>query len=433
MPADGSGGAAARFRRTASQPRFARAAAVCVAAVAALTGLSYGFRRPVMERSITRTVSEALHVGGHAGVVVDVDGRDVTLRGTVSTPEERRSVIHLAQSRTGVRVVNSSRLVVAGAATGSASSSTPGPGDASSVPAVTVATLQIRKPRIDATFRDGVLVVTGTTPTKDAADALSHRSSTLLQPGQLVDKVVVATKATEVADMNAYRRLGDFLSLLPRAGTVEASLHYDRGTMTLKATLDTDTSRTFLEREAKNLVGADQLKATLVTVAETTTTEATTTEATTTEATTTTLDTATASGASPAVPATGVTAAMRAAQLSIDAAIATRPIGFAKNSDALSDEGKAVVDDVAAALAKLTEGTLLIQISGYTDDRGSGGGNLALSQRRADAVRKELAAKGIEAARISARGFGEENPIASNDTDENRAKNRRIEIRVVSA
>ena len=421
MSADASGGAVARLRRTASQPRFVRAAAVCVAAVAALTGLSYGVRRPVMERSITRTVAEALRVGGHAGVVVDVDGRDVTLRGTVSTPEERRSVIHLAQSRTGVRVVNSARLVVAGAATGSASSSAPGPGDASSVPAVTVVTLQVRMPRVDASFRDGVLIVTGTTPTKDAADALAHRSSTLLQPGQLVDKLVVATKATEVADMNAYRRLGDFLALLPRAGTVEASLHYDRGMMTLKATLDTDTSRAFLEREAKNLVGADQLKATLVTVAETTT-----------EATTTTLDTVTPAGASPAVPATGVTAAMRAAQASVDAAIATRTIGFAKNSDALNDEGKAVVDDVAAALAKLTDTTLLIQISGYTDDKGSAGGNVALSQRRADSVRKEVVAQGIAAARISARGFGEDNPIVPNDSDENRAKNRRIEIRVVS-
>ena len=422
MPADASGGAAARLRRTAGQPRFVRAAAVCVAAVAALTGLSYGFRRPVMERSITRTVTEAIRVGGHAGVVVDADGRDVTLRGTVSTPEERRSVIHLAQSRTGVRVVNSSRLVVAGASTGSASSSASGSGDASSVPAATVAKLQIRKPRIDATFRDGVLVVTGTTPTKDAADALVHRSSTLLKPGQLVDKVVVATKATEVADMNEYRRLGDFLALLPRAGTVDASLHYDRGTMTLKATLDTATNRAFLQREAENLVGADQLKAELFTVAETTTTEANTT----------TLDTTIASGASPAVPATGVTASMRAAQASIDAAIATRTIGFAKNSDALSDEGKTVVDDVAAALAKLTDSTLLIQISGYTDDKGSAGGNVALSQRRADSVRKELVAMGLEAARISARGFGEENPIAPNDTDENRAKNRRIEIRVVS-
>jgi OmpA-OmpF porin, OOP family len=68
-----------------------------------------------------------------------------------------------------------------------------------------------------------------------------------------------------------------------------------------------------------------------------------------------------------------------------------------------------------------------IEISGHTDNSGKKAVNKKLSQQRADAVRDYLISKGIEADRIEAVGYGDEKPIAPNDTSEGRQKNRRIE------
>lgn len=68
-----------------------------------------------------------------------------------------------------------------------------------------------------------------------------------------------------------------------------------------------------------------------------------------------------------------------------------------------------------------------IEISGHTDNVGGRKKNQRLSQARADAVRDYLVSKGIEAGRITAVGYGDERPIASNDTPEGRQQNRRIE------
>ena len=65
--------------------------------------------------------------------------------------------------------------------------------------------------------------------------------------------------------------------------------------------------------------------------------------------------------------------------------------------------------------------------SGYTDNVAS---NLKLSGERATSVMGELAKLGIESKRILAEGFGEQHPVASNDTEEEKAQNRRIAVRV---
>ena len=69
-----------------------------------------------------------------------------------------------------------------------------------------------------------------------------------------------------------------------------------------------------------------------------------------------------------------------------------------------------------------------VEIQGYTDSVGSKRFNMKLSQKRADSVRSWLVDKGIEGARIVAKGYGPDNPIATNATKEGRAQNRRIEF-----
>jgi outer membrane protein OmpA-like peptidoglycan-associated protein len=71
-----------------------------------------------------------------------------------------------------------------------------------------------------------------------------------------------------------------------------------------------------------------------------------------------------------------------------------------------------------------------IRIGGYTDNTGEPAANLRLSQERADSVMNELVKLGIDRARMSATGYGEQSPIADNSTEEGRQKNRRISLRV---
>ena len=73
-----------------------------------------------------------------------------------------------------------------------------------------------------------------------------------------------------------------------------------------------------------------------------------------------------------------------------------------------------------------------IKVGGYTDNTGSAEGNLKLSQARADAVKAALVGKVIDATRISTEGYGAAHPVASNDTEEGRAKNRRIAVNVTA-
>ena len=72
-----------------------------------------------------------------------------------------------------------------------------------------------------------------------------------------------------------------------------------------------------------------------------------------------------------------------------------------------------------------------IEIDGYTDRTGSTDYNQRLSETRAESVRRYLAAQQVQEARLVARGYGERNPVASNETTEGRQLNRRVEIRLV--
>jgi outer membrane protein OmpA-like peptidoglycan-associated protein len=71
---------------------------------------------------------------------------------------------------------------------------------------------------------------------------------------------------------------------------------------------------------------------------------------------------------------------------------------------------------------------ICIEIIGHTDNQGSKSYNLDLSQRRAKALMDALIKKGIAANRLTSKGMGSESPIATNDTEEGRAQNRRVEI-----
>ena len=83
----------------------------------------------------------------------------------------------------------------------------------------------------------------------------------------------------------------------------------------------------------------------------------------------------------------------------------------------------------AAAIKGVPTGTI-IEVGGHTDNTGDSTSNLQLSQQRAEAVRNYLVSQGVEPGALTARGYGDTKPIAANDTEEGKFRNRRIEFRV---
>jgi outer membrane protein OmpA-like peptidoglycan-associated protein len=101
-------------------------------------------------------------------------------------------------------------------------------------------------------------------------------------------------------------------------------------------------------------------------------------------------------------------------------------VDFATGQATLSARSIAALQPLLQALRN--DPNLQVELRGYTDDRGSAARNLELSEQRAHAVRDWLVGQGVAARRIQARGLGAANPVASNDTAEGRARNRRIEV-----
>ena len=103
---------------------------------------------------------------------------------------------------------------------------------------------------------------------------------------------------------------------------------------------------------------------------------------------------------------------------------------FKINSSDINDAYMADLSSAAEVFVKYPETN--ITIHGHTDDTGSDEFNMTLSEKRAKAVADFLISKGVAANRIIEKGFGETQPKFPNDSEENRSKNRRVEIAVVA-
>jgi outer membrane protein OmpA-like peptidoglycan-associated protein len=101
-------------------------------------------------------------------------------------------------------------------------------------------------------------------------------------------------------------------------------------------------------------------------------------------------------------------------------------IAFSPGQAALRPEAKSSLGRLVAFVNK--DPSKPIRIEGHTDSRGNTNANQALSQRRADALRDALIAAGVAAARITSVGLGEGQPVDSNESEEGRARNRRVDV-----
>ena len=118
-------------------------------------------------------------------------------------------------------------------------------------------------------------------------------------------------------------------------------------------------------------------------------------------------------------------AAAMAPGMSLNEELGLAPITFEYRSAIITADGEGVLTEV---IAYLEANAIDLEIQGHTDNDGSIAENVLLGQRRADAVRAHLEANGIDAGRLSAVGIGEADPLVPNDSLDNKAINRRIEL-----
>lgn len=121
----------------------------------------------------------------------------------------------------------------------------------------------------------------------------------------------------------------------------------------------------------------------------------------------------------------------RAGQGVLDAALADHIVEFQPGSAVLTPSGRVLLDRMAQAVARV--GGHKVEVIGHTDARGERTSNILLSQARAEAVKAYMVDKGIRGERIAALGAGSDRPVADNTTAEGRARNRRIEFRLMTA
>ena len=113
----------------------------------------------------------------------------------------------------------------------------------------------------------------------------------------------------------------------------------------------------------------------------------------------------------------------------IGAVVAEGKINFEPGSATIDSSALGTMDKIAEILKDC--GDIALEVQGYTDSQGREEMNLALSQSRAQSVLNELRARRVLTASFVAKGFGEAEPVASNDTEEGREANRRIEFRLI--
>ncbi len=107
--------------------------------------------------------------------------------------------------------------------------------------------------------------------------------------------------------------------------------------------------------------------------------------------------------------------------------IVLRGVNFAFDKSDIDGASAGVLDVAAEQLGNCPN--VAVRVEGNTDSVGTDAYNMGLSERRANAVLNHLADRGVPASRLTAIGYGESQPIASNDTDEGRALNRRVELK----
>jgi outer membrane protein OmpA-like peptidoglycan-associated protein len=382
-------------------------------------GFGATFERSRFEKQQEERTTAALTA--MRGINVRANGRDIILTGSVLSAAEKAEAEQLAKGVNFVRNVDVSQLTVG-------------------EPVGNVLPLTID-------YVEGTAALSGVRPSDTALNALTDAAAKGLGDGRITSEF--ADAAGVGGDEDAYAALGSVLGSFPGLGVRSATVVVSDIETRIVGTIADDARRAeIIEalRIATGVVARDELvveQADVTTGAGTPATSLTTDEATTTalaessDATTlpgqttiagvsTTLGGPTTTPSVPVTPSTLTPNDRQVLQDELSATLKQSPIEFATDSSFLSAQSKATLARIADRLRPLG---VALEVGGHTDSRGKPERNVALSQRRADAVREELIRLGISSGLVSAKGYGSAQTIAPDGARGN-PLNRRIEITV---
>jgi OOP family OmpA-OmpF porin len=244
--------------------------------------------------------------------------------------------------------------------------------------------------KLAASLLAGTLTLQGTVPNQAAHDAVVGGARQAFGADRVVDQLTVS------ADVQAAPWATGFPAIVARlaSGVKKGAVRADEHSITVSGIATSKKAESGLLTAAAAAGGAGVQIVDRITVV---------------------------TGAAPAASAAKV-------QRSLNAILRSSNVQFQTDAFVLTALGRQTLDKVVPILRRAR--TVKIEIQGYTDSIGAPAVNLRISQRRAEAVRTYLVSRGIAASRLTARGFGSANPIATNASPIGRALNRRIEMKI---
>lgn len=417
-----------------------------------LMWLSVAAQQKRIEKDLGKRSIAALADKGYDNAAVHFEGRDGTVGIKDLNSQQTEEVKDIVSKVSGVRVVAVDEEIIPESASGSDDDSAKSDGDSGSESTSTSTdeATSTSSPTSTSTSTDDAtsdsssksagnftlegdsdeVTVRATVADKDAQEELIKAVEAEVGDAKVVDKVKIS-KDADAVNAEAIASLASEVADV-KGVTVTA----DSSEIVLEGEVKSETIKDDIEAKAKAAAGDREVDNKL-TVADEDSTSTSTSSPTSTSTTSPsptkssdTDDSDSSSGSDPTEEATEDECAD--ISKSVAATLKKQKINFVSSSAKVDSSSMASLKKIATQLKPCVTGdnasSHSLQINGYTDDSGNAANNKQLSARRAASVASVLSQYGIPKSKMKSTGFGESNPVASNDTVEGRKANRRVEI-----